>query len=115
MSLSHLQIFLESNFEILLSFFVYIVSEMDLYRSVGVLLGTCLITLVSCQRQNMCQVLTRSEITYVLTESQRQELISQGYNFSTDPYNGIYRFFANPNGNIFSKYEIFKNKYIFRL
>lgn len=46
-------------------------------------------------RSEMCTVMTRSQMTYVLTASQRQQLTSQGYNFSQDPYNGIYAIVAN--------------------
>lgn len=47
-------------------------------------------------RSEMCTVMERSKITYVLTDLQRQQLSSQGYNFSQDPYNGIYTIVTNP-------------------
>lgn len=61
-----------------------------------------------CQRSEMCTVLTRSQMTYVLTDAQRQELICKSYNFSQDPYNGIYTFTANPDSKLIKtiKYQL---------
>lgn len=48
-------------------------------------------------RTQMCTVLKRSQMTYVLTDSERQQLVNNGYNFSADPFNGIFTMVVNPN------------------
>ncbi|KAL5284593.1 Y-e3.2 family protein [Megaselia abdita] len=67
-----------------------------LWRILSIFALISLTTFAVCQRQTLCEVLTRSQITYVLTDEQKQQLVSQGYNLSQNPYNGIYKFVVDP-------------------
>lgn len=75
-----------------------------LSRVVVTLLVICLNARCFALRSEMCTVMKRSKMTYVLTDAQRQQLTSKGYNFSQDPYNGIYSIVPNPD----SKFENLK-------